>query len=179
MTMNPYLALHLAITAGLWLLILALAGCASKPVRPPSTPPVDLKPISTQVATITGHSTDARAAIATAQAEAKADGNLVLLRNSLTAADLSLTKQQTALSQARLEIERATVASAASEMEKVDLREQIAQWQAEAEKYEKKYLALTKYRWAILGIFIWLGIKILGSMGAWSPQGRIAKLFIG
>lgn len=48
-----------------------------------------------------------------------------------------------------------------------------------AEKYKEKYHKLQKYKWIVWGLGAWIIVKFLGGLGAWSPQGRIAKALIG
>lgn len=48
-----------------------------------------------------------------------------------------------------------------------------------AEVYKEKYYKLTKYKWIVWGLGVWILVKFLGGLGAWSPQGRIARALIG
>ena len=100
-----------------------------------------------------------------------------------------LDSQIVALRRAELELEKAKSASVASEKEKETLRSATTQLEVALvqekkradnnEKYKEKYHKLTKYRWIVWGLGAWILIKFLGGLGAWTPQGRIAKAFIG
>lgn len=80
--------------------------------------------------------------------------------------DLSVAKEKIIT----LEGQRNTLISENSELTK-DLKK--------AEDYKDKYHKLTKYRWIVWGLGIWIIVKFLGGLGAWSPQGRIARMLIG
>ena len=111
-----------------------------------------------------------------------------------------LSAQLEALRLAELELVKAQQQSIASENEKLALREankrlnetianveaDLANAQAdikkaneETNKYRDKYHKLTKYRWIVWGLGAWILVKFLGGLGAWSPQGRIARALIG
>ena len=83
------------------------------------------------------------------------------------------------LSITKAELDHTKKAIDASENEKLLLRAEVVRIQKQSDKYKAKYEALKKYRYAIIAMSIWLVIKIIGSVGAWTPQGRIAKALIG
>ena len=100
-----------------------------------------------------------------------------------------LDSQMISLRRAELELEKAKNASIASEKEKRDLRLATNHLQValvnekkradENEQYKDKYHKLTKYKWIVWGLGAWILIKFIGGLGAWSPQGKIAKALIG
>ena len=93
-----------------------------------------------------------------------------------------LKSQIAALNQASKDLEVAKAKLAASEEEKKALRENNANLKKslkDAEGYKDKYYNLLKYRWIVWGLGAWVLVKFLGGLGAWSPQGRIAKALIG
>lgn len=101
------------------------------------------------------------------------------LQTHINETDLILVDLQKTLGITQEELLKAQAMIAESEKEKQSLRAALAKSQREAEKYKLKYESLKKYRYAIIAITIWLVIKILGSIGAWTPQGRITKALIG
>jgi hypothetical protein len=100
-----------------------------------------------------------------------------------------LDSQIVTLRRAELELAKAKSASLASEKEKETLRSATTQLEVALvqekkradsnEKYKEKYHKLTKYKWIVWGLGAWIVIKFLGGLGAWSPQGKIAKALIG
>ena len=109
----------------------------------------------------------------------KANASLTIINNDLVQADAELDKQQESLRLAKLQIDIASKASEAKELEVKMLHQANAKWRAEAEEYKIKYERLKKYKWAVVCICGWLLLKIVGSLGAWTPQGRIIKGLIG
>lgn len=164
-----------------WSLIFLLCGCSqNEPPFIPVTPPLNLKPIEEEVGNVGVFGGNAKEAIGRAILEAnKANFNLQVIKQDLKQADFELEKQQSSLNLANLEIKKAREASEGKEQEIRMLHEANVKWQAEAQKYKIKYERLKKYKWAIICICGWLVIKIAGSLGAWTPQGRIIKGLIG
>jgi len=104
------------------------------------------------------------------------------LNQQLNLAQSALTRQKQKVAELFVQLETAKRVSELSEKEKQILRSQndkLAAMLKEADKYKEKYLKLTKYRWIVIGMGVWLALKFVGGLGAWSPQGRIAKMLIG
>jgi len=112
-----------------------------------------------------------------------------IVEGQLNNTGVVLKQQLVALKSAELELVKAKEQSIASENEKTALRaekvaleESLLSMQDElkrASEYKDKYYKLLKYKWIVWGIGVWMLVKFLGSMGAWSPQGRAAKFLIG
>jgi len=119
----------------------------------------------------------------------KFDGHIVIAESQLISTGRVLTRQLLELRKTEIELVRAKEQSIASENEKVALRQEkeslektvsaIDEELKKAEVYKEKYHKLTKYKWIVWGLGAWILIKFLGGLGAWSPQGRIAKALIG
>ena len=60
-----------------------------------------------------------------------------------------------------------------------DKNKEVKKAKAAEEKAKLKAESRKKYMWIVWGLGFWLLIKALGSLGAWSPQGRVAKLLVG
>lgn len=168
------------------------------------TQAVNLTPVSKTVSTVNGYSKEARHELAHAKAEIDAardeaaksavlvgemldagsefavevatmrnsyESRLESLSKHINKTDAILVQQRASLDLAEYEIQELQALSYKSEKEKMELRQ-------ERDKFKIKYEGLKKYRFIILGIGGWLLIKLLGGMGAWSPQGRIAKLLL-
>lgn len=101
------------------------------------------------------------------------------LKAQIAATNVILQEQGLSLAVAKQELDAAQLQLEASEIEKANLRAAAAKAQKSADKYKAKYDALKKYRYAIIGMAVWLLLKIVGSLGAWTPQGRIARTLIG
>ena len=212
MTPNPYIALHLAITAGLWLLILSCLSCTQQadPVTP--TPAVNIKPVIRYVSVAQGYSNQAKNEIARAKATAEAaqreaqeanalvdemnanqspyadeverlrkgyQDKITQLQAQISETDIILDRLWQTLDDTQNQLEIAKAASQATEEEKNALRAQVVEFKEKAEKYRLKYEALKKYRFAIIGMGAWLLIKLIGSLGAWSPAGRVSRFLVG
>ena len=162
-------------------LLFLVCGCSQKqPPYIPVTPPLDLKPLEQELGHVGVFAGSAKAAISRAILEAnKANASLTIINNDLVQADAELDKQQESLRLAKLQIDIASKASEAKELEVKMLHQANAKWRAEAEEYKIKYERLKKYKWAVVCICGWLLLKIVGSLGAWTPQGRIIKGLIG
>lgn len=168
------------------------------------TQAVNLTPVSRTVSTVNGYSKEARHELAHAKAEIEAardeaakasvlvgemmdagsefalevadmrnsyERRLDSLAQHINKTDAILVKQRASLDLAEFEIQELQALSYQNEKEKEKLRQ-------ERDKFKIKYEGLKKYRFIIMGIGGWLLIKLLGGMGAWSPQGRIAKLLL-
>ena len=167
---NPYIAIHLAITAGLWFMIIALAGCASQPHTPTGTM---VKAAAGNVSTATKLSTDARSAVLDAKRELNSpEPNTTTIRLRLNQADTLLRKQHAELQLAHTSLAEAEHLSALTAKE-------LTRLQRESEKYRQRYESLKKYRWAIVGMALWCVIKGFGALGAWSPRGRVTRFLVG
>ena len=108
--------------------------------------------------------------------------NTDILQRKLNEVQDTLTKQQQQFVKLNVELETARKASELSENEKKILEAQnleLNKLLKDSQKYKEKYEKLTKYKWIVWGIAGWLIIKFMGSLGAWSPQGRIGKMLIG
>lgn len=108
--------------------------------------------------------------------------HISVIESELSNTSAIIKRQIIALNQASKEIEKAKQQSIASENEKIALRESNKVLAADLEKYQAykdKYHKLTKYKWIVWGLGGWILVKFLGGLGAWSPQGRIAKALIG
>ena len=108
--------------------------------------------------------------------------HIVVIERELRATSSTIKKQIVALREAEKELERAKVQIANGEKEKAALRESntiLAKDLEEYQAYKDKYHALTKYKWIVWGLGAWILVKFLGGLGAWSPQGRIARALIG
>jgi hypothetical protein len=162
-------------------LLFLICGCSqTQPPYIPSTPPLDLKPLEKELGRVGVFGGSAKAAITRAILEAdKANASLAIIRGELVQADAELDKQQESLRIANLKINKVTKASEEKELEVQMLHQTNAKWRSDAEKYKVKYERLKKYKWAIVCICGWLLLKIVGSLGAWTPQGRIIKGLIG
>ena len=93
-----------------------------------------------------------------------------------------LRSQIVSLNKASKDLEVARAKLTSSEKERKALRNDNVKLKDEltkAEKYKEKYHKLQKYKWIVWGLGAWILIKFLGGLGAWSPQGRIAKALIG
>jgi len=107
-------------------------------------------------------------------------GNQILeLKSQIATTDLILKEQGIGLAVAAQQLQKAKADIAASELQKANLKAAVVAAEKDAEKYRSKYESLKKYRYIIIGISIWLLLKIIGSLGAWTPQGRIARTLIG
>ena len=73
------------------------------------------------------------------------------LNNDLQIADQALVKIEHELVEARSEVKRLNEVVAINEEQYQAMRVVSQRWQEEAEKYERKYLKLTKYRWLVFG----------------------------
>lgn len=169
------------------------------------TQAVNLTPVSKTITSVNGYSKNARAELAvakkiSAEAETEAVGfrkvvdemevakspyrfvvaelqlsyeqKIRSLQAHIEHTDQILAQQQASLMLAESELEEAKQLSIANEAEKVELRK-------DRDKFKTKYEGLKKYRYIIVGLAVWLLIKLFGSLGAWSPQGRIAKILMG
>lgn len=108
--------------------------------------------------------------------------HIVVIERELRATSVTIKKQIIALKDAEKELERAKVQIANGEKEKAALRESNTILAKDLEKYQaykEKYHKLTKYKWIVWGLGAWILVKFLGGLGAWSPQGRIARALIG
>ena len=108
--------------------------------------------------------------------------HFTVIEKELLTTSSTIKKQILALKDAEKELERAKVQIANGEKEKAALRESNAILAKDLEKYQAykdKYHKLTKYKWIVWGLGAWILVKFLGGLGAWSPQGRIAKALIG
>ena len=108
--------------------------------------------------------------------------HIAVIEKELRTTSSTIKKQIVALREAEKELERAKVQIANGEKEKAALRESntiLAKDLEEYQAYKDKYHALTKYKWIVWGLGAWILVKFLGGLGAWSPQGRIAKALIG
>ena len=108
--------------------------------------------------------------------------HITVIEKELLTTSSTIKKQILALKDAEKELERAKVQIANGEKEKAALRESNAILAKDLEKYQAykdKYHKLTKYKWIVWGLGAWILVKFLGGLGAWSPQGRIAKALIG
>lgn len=136
-------------------------------VAVPVSERVDVATVRKQVDEVAGLAVEAHAAVREARGEAeKPSPDVAVLRVGLARADEVLIKQRDALRVAQVEVEHARRASDLSEVEKERLREVGARWQEEANRYERKYLRLTKYRWVVFtafGVLVFLVVvKIKG-----------------
>lgn len=114
---------------------------------------------------------------------------IAAVQKQLDETGVILDEQKQALEKAKEDLNKAKQQSLASENEKKLLRSAnkslVTSFNQEKkradsmEKYKDKYYKLLKYRWIVWGIGAWLVIKFLGSMGAWSPQGRVARFLVG
>lgn len=146
-----------------------LMGCST----PQPTPSVNVQPAIERVDRAVQLGTDARGEVRLALAEvSKPDPNLDTAKLRLRNADALLVKQQESLRAAQHDLAEAHKAAALS-------AKQVEKLKRESEKYRLRYEALKKYRWAVLIISGWIVIKFLGSIGAWSAHGRIARFLIG
>ena len=119
----------------------------------------------------------------------KYEAHISILETRLKETREILKRQLSALSAATSQLVRAREQSIASENEKKILRAnndalnttltEVEKDLEKAEEYRDKYHKLTKYRWIVWGLGIWILLKFLGALGAWSPQGRIARALIG
>lgn len=107
------------------------------------------------------------------------EDKITKLQEQISETDIILDRLWQTLDDTQNQLEIAKAASQANEDEKNALRAQLMKSQEQAAKYKLKYEALKKYRWAIIGMGAWLLIKLLGSLGAWTPQGRLARTLIG
>ena len=108
--------------------------------------------------------------------------HITVIEKELLTTSSTIKKQILALKDAEKELERAKVQIANGEKEKAALRESNTILAKDLEKYQAykdKYHKLTKYKWIVWGLGAWILVKFLGGLGAWSPQGRIAKALIG
>jgi hypothetical protein len=108
--------------------------------------------------------------------------HITVIEKELRATSSTIKKQIIALKEAEKELEKAKVQIANGEKEKAALRESNAILAKDLEKYQAykdKYHKLTKYKWIVWGLGAWILVKFLGGLGAWSPQGRIARALIG
>lgn len=108
--------------------------------------------------------------------------HIAVIEKELRTTSSTIKKQIVALREAEKELERAKVQIANGEKEKAALRESNTILAKDLEKYQAykdKYHALTKYKWIVWGLGAWILVKFLGGLGAWSPQGRIARALIG
>lgn len=78
--------------------------------------------------------------------------NLMKLEANLEIASLALDEQQKELTEAYIAISNLEHVAAVNERKYKDLRKTSYEWQKRAEKFERKYLLLTKYRWAVISI---------------------------
>ena len=93
-----------------------------------------------------------------------------------------LKKQITALNKAETNLATTAERVIALENERDRLRTTIAHTQKELEEikeFKEKYHKLQKYKWIVWGLGAWIVVKFLGGLGAWSPQGRVARALIG
>ena len=182
------------------ILALCLASCSDVV----QTQAVNLKPVSKTVSAVNGYSKEARHELAHAKEEidvarkevAKSavlikemqdagsefavevstmrndyESRLESLAKHINATDAILIEMRANLDLAEYELKELQALSYQNEVEKMGLRK-------ERDEFKTKYEGLKKYRFIIIGIGGWLLIKLLGGMGAWSPQGRIAQLLL-
>ena len=144
---------------------LLFAGCQTIPDIRPDIKKIDTTPISQKVKTITAYSKEARSAISTAK---KQLGNTSIdidsLSESLEQADRALAAQQNQIAGANQEITRLQKATALSEKQYQELFMVSRQWEKEADRYERKYLKLTKYRWAVFSVLGASGLIIIAKI---------------
>jgi hypothetical protein len=166
------LAVAALFSVAIWATIIFLiAGCATKPPHTPTGAVV--KAATTNVNTATRLSTDARSAVLDAKRElASPEPNAGTIRLKLNQADQLLQKQHAELQLAHTSLAEAQKMSALTAKE-------MAKLQRESDRYRVKYESLKKYRWAVIIISGWIIVKFLGSIGAWSPHGRLARFLIG
>jgi len=108
--------------------------------------------------------------------------HIVVLDRELTITGIALRKQLVALKNTEAELIKAKAQIAAQEQHKAAMlahNASLSKKLKEAEGYKDKYHKLTKYKWIVWGLGGWILVKFLGGLGAWSPQGRIAKALIG
>ena len=108
--------------------------------------------------------------------------HIVVLDRELTITGIALRKQLVALKNTEAELIKAKAQIAEQERHKAAMiahNASLSKKLKEAEGYKDKYHKLTKYKWIVWGLGGWILVKFLGGLGAWSPQGRIAKALIG
>ena len=107
------------------------------------------------------------------------EDKITKLQEQISETDIILDRLWQTLDDTQNQLEIAKAASQANEDEKNALRAQVVEFKEKAEKYRLKYEALKKYRFAIIGMGAWLLIKLIGSLGAWSPAGRVSRFLVG
>jgi hypothetical protein len=103
------------------------------------------------------------------------DRELRITGNALRKQIIALKNTEAELLKAKAEIEEQERHKAAMTAHNKSLSKKLK----EAEGYKDKYHKLTKYKWIVWGLGAWILVKFLGGLGAWSPQGRIARALIG
>lgn len=135
------------------------AGCQTEPQPRPENKAISVDPISQKVESINTYSNKARLEILAAKSQFdNANINDKQISLHLENADRALQTQQLQIREANQEIFRLTKATALSQKQYNDLLDISRQWEREADRYERKYLKLTKYRWAIYSL---LGVSSL------------------
>lgn len=144
---------------------LLFAGCQTTPDIKPDIKKIDTTPISQKVKTITAYSKEARSSISTAKKQlSNTSIDIDSLSESLDQADRALAAQQNQIAAANQEIITLQKATALSEKQYLELFNVSRQWEKEADRYERKYLKLTKYRWAVFSVLGASGLIIIAKI---------------
>ena len=144
---------------------LLFVGCQTTPDIKPDIKKIDITPISQKVKTITAYSKEARSSISTAKKQlSNASIDIDSLSESLDQADRALAAQQNQIAAANQEIITLQKATALSEKQYLELFNVSRQWEKEADRYERKYLKLTKYRWAVFSVLGASGLIIIAKI---------------
>lgn len=128
-------------------------GCSPSVVAPDTRrETIKTDNINDSVNAIEAQTKDARKALRLAQNKLIQSGLYIDgLNNDLQIADQALVKIEHELVEARSEVKRLNEVVAINEEQYQAMRVVSQRWQEEAEKYERKYLKLTKYRWLVFG----------------------------
>ena len=108
--------------------------------------------------------------------------HITVLDRELRITGNALRKQIIALKNTEAELLKAKAQIAEQERHKAAIishNKSLSKKLKDAEGYKDKYHKLQKYKWIVWGLGAWILVKFLGGLGAWSPQGRIAKALIG
>jgi len=108
--------------------------------------------------------------------------HITVLDRELRITGNALRKQIIALKNTEAELLKAKAQIAEQERHKAAIishNKSLSKKLKNAEGYKDKYHKLQKYKWIVWGLGAWILVKFLGGLGAWSPQGRIAKALIG
>ena len=108
-------------------------------------------------------------------AEAGAD----LALATMEAAQARAGKLSAAVAASQVELRQYRQERPALEREIVEGGKRLAKAESRADKFERKYLKLTKYRWVVAGLGAWLLIKLVVAASNFTPQGRLARMLMG